>query len=72
MLQAETMPVAFFVHWEGVMGAPMERDIHPYNIDVKIVVSILEKADLVERKYTNQNQPIHFSPTEQKNNENKK
>lgn len=43
------------------MGAPMEREIHPYNIDVKMIVNILEKADLVEGKYTKPKQPIHFS-----------
>lgn len=30
----------------------MERDIHPYDIYVKMTVSMLEKADLVARKYT--------------------
>lgn len=30
----------------------MERDTHPYNPVVKMIVSVLEKADLVERKYT--------------------
>lgn len=54
------------------MGAPMERHIHPYSTDAKMIVSIFEKADLVERKYMKENQPIHFSPTVQKNAEKKK
>jgi len=54
------------------MGAPMERDVQPYNIDVKIIVSILEKADLIERKHTKQKQSIPFSPTEQNNHDYKK
>lgn len=35
------------------MGA-MERCMHPYNMDVKRFVSILEKAEFAERKHTKQ------------------
>lgn len=49
----------------------MESHIRAINIGVKMIVSILKKVDLVERKYAKQTQSIHFSPTEQKNNKNK-
>lgn len=50
----------------------MERHIHSYTIGVKMIASTLKKTDLAQRKYVKQNQPIYFSPTERKNNENKK
>lgn len=54
MLQAETMAVVlFFLHWEGAMGAT-ERCMHPYNMDVKRFVSILEKVEFAERKHKKQ------------------
>lgn len=36
------------------MGA-MERCIHPYDKDVKMIVSFLEEVEFPERKYTKQN-----------------
>lgn len=62
--------IFFFILGECFVSS-LWKEIHTATIlMLKMIIFVLEK-ELLKRKYTKQKQPIHFSPTQQKNNENK-